>query len=38
MTFVRSEYDVEEADRYYLEKAIKKFLKDKLDVIYLNSE
>ena len=36
MTFVSPEYDVEEADRYYLEKAIKKFLKEKkLDLLKL---
>ena len=38
MPFVHPEYDVEEADRYYLEKAIKKFLKDKLDVLKLKKD
>ena len=39
VSFVRPEYDVEEADRYYLEKAIKKFLKDKkLDTLKLKKD
>ena len=39
MPFVPSEYDVEEADRYYLEKALKKLLlKDKLDVFKLKKD
>ena len=39
MTFVHPEYDVEEADRYYLQRTFKKFLRDKkLDLLKLKKD